>query len=481
MSIDLSGLRLGRLLRRARSAASRADAPPGDLPGWVGERAPVRFAPATRWELSLLQLLVAAATISLSLYFLLAAIPAMQRSASIYPADGYIDWGGAREMWAGHDPYSPAGLRSIGLTPHRGLGHPPTTLIWFFPFARFDAMMMKHVFTVLTLLMLLYHVAIVTQALRLPMWPFLTLLVFASVFQMDWFTLHLNQVDISELIAFLYVLCWLYLRQGRDGLAGFMAGLACTLKLYPGLMVLFLVAGRRWRAVCFAGLAYLIFAAEAVRRLGPGCFKQFFEQTGSYANVYIANIRNASVDGVIHRLFFPSWRPRPLGRPVLLSASLIAAAISVGLFAVAWAVCARRVRQSRRQPLCIDLPFALFSILSMAPGPYHWEHYSVTLILPFLILFAEAIRPPYDRRFWRRCAWMMPLLAGVYRLSDVDLAARWRADAPLPVSAQSAEALARVTFYSVTTWLPWFMLAAGLTVRLALLERDREKAPIASP
>jgi alpha-1,2-mannosyltransferase len=414
---------------------------------------------------------VGLAMVALSLHFLLDAIPAMVRNAAFHPTDGLIDWGGAREMWAGRDPYGPAGLKAIGLNAHLGLGHPPTTLIWFYPLVGLDMMMMKHVFAILTLVMLLYHVAIVTRALQLPMWPFLTLLVFSGVYQMDWFILHLSQVDVSELIAFLYVLCWLYLRQGRDGLAGTMMGLACTLKLYPGIMVLFLLASRRWRAVGFAALAYLAFAAEAVRRLGAGGFKHFLEQTGSYADLWIANIRNASVDGIVHRLFYPVWRSRSAGRPVLLSATLISAALSLCLLAVAWWVSARRVRESRLDPERIDLPFSLFSILSMAPGPYQWEHYSVTLILPFLVLLAEAVRPPHDRRLVTRFVPIAVVLFTVFAMLDVDLRARIRAGRPLAVLAPSWDAVAHVVFYDVTTWLPWFILATATAVRIALLDR----------
>ena len=73
--------------------------------------------------------------LAVSFCFLLHAVPEMMRTAGMYPVDGFIDWGGAKEMLAGRNPYSLASLRIIGLSQKEGLGHPPTTLIWFYPLA----------------------------------------------------------------------------------------------------------------------------------------------------------------------------------------------------------------------------------------------------------------------------------------------------------------------------------------------------------
>src|SRR3954469_3883462 len=149
------------------------------MPSWTSRiRAPARSG-------------VALVMLVVSLCLLFKAIPTVVAQSSMYPYDGYIDWGGGKELWEGHDPYGYEALARIGLDLQRGLGHPPTTLVWFYPFAHFDIMLMKHVFTVLTVLMLAFHVAIVVRELALPLLPFTSLLVFAGVYQADWFMLHL--------------------------------------------------------------------------------------------------------------------------------------------------------------------------------------------------------------------------------------------------------------------------------------------------
>lgn len=411
----------------------------------------------------------------LSTVFLVKAVPVMARWWTHYPWDGFIDWGGAREMLAGRDPYSEASLKAIGLTKEYGLGHPPTALIWFYPLAHFDALTMKHVFTIITLLMLLYHVGLVVRELGYPQWSVVALLVFSAVYQTDWFILHLDQVDLSELIAFLYVLCWVFLRRGNDAAAGIMAGLACTLKLYPGLLVVFLLLARRWRAVLGAGLAYLAFAAEAVRRLGPSCFRHFFEQTGSYATLWVANVRNASIDGIVHRWFYPLWRSFPEGRPSKTSASLLAAVISVAMLAGAWFLSRRSVRDARRLPTAIDRPFALFSLLTMAPGPYQWEHYNVTLILPFLLLLADSLWGAWPSGRLVRVLTLGLVLPATAAMLNVNY--WWRID----LAGRARVWSWKLAFYEYSAWLPWFLLAVALGARLYVLNRDRARALATDP
>jgi len=417
--------------------------------------------------------LVVLSVLTVSLLLLLQAVPKLMKASAERPWDGFIDYGGAKEMLAGRDPYSDSSLKRIGLTKQFGLGHPPTTLVWFYPLAHLDLMMMKHVFTWITLIMLTFHLGLVTRELDLPCWPLLSLLTFTFLCQTDWFVLHLAQVDLSELIAFLYLMGWYFLRRGREGPAGVMIGLACTLKLYPGLMVVFLLLARRWRAAVAAGATYLVFVAEVLRQLGPSAFRHFLEQTGSYANLWIANVRNASIDGIVHRWFYPLWRVLP-ARPLLAKATLIMAVISLVMFVIAHRASRSHLHQALEAPRLIDMPFALFSILSMAPGPYQWEHYNVTLILPLMILLADALSFRRDRGVSEarlvRSGFQLLLLAGVIAMLNVSLVRRNR----VPALAQTHHmSVWWMLCWEWTTWLPWFTLATLLTIRLFQLRSFR--------
>ena len=52
----------------------------------------------------------------------------------------------------------------------------------------------------------------------------------------------------SLLIAASLIGCWALLRHGRDRLAGVLLGFACLIKLFPGLLIIYLLRWRWWAA-----------------------------------------------------------------------------------------------------------------------------------------------------------------------------------------------------------------------------------------
>jgi hypothetical protein len=410
--------------------------------------------------------------VGLCLYFLVHRAERMAVGAAYYPFDGFIDWGGAKVTLEGHDPYSPQGLAEFGLSPEHGLGHPPTTLVWFFPFAHLSAMEMKQVFSLITLLLLGIHLAVTSYELRLPLWPVTAVLGFCAVYQTDFMYVHLAQVDLSEPIAFLYLMGWFFLRRDREIEAGVFLGLAATLKLYPAILVLFLLPARRLRAFASAGVAYLVVAAEITRHLGLGAFRAFLKQTGGYTDSWMSNIRNASIEGIVHRWFYPVWVNVPDKR-VLPLATWVAAALSLFVLVLGWWVSRDALRRAHSRPTEIDLPFALFSILSMAPGPYQWEHYNVTLILPFLLLARCAMDE------FARGGRSLTMVIGI-ALVVVSVFLNVVADDRNAIAVEilhNKSLLPKLLYYEYSAWLPWFILAVLLGV---FLYRSRD-AVLAQP
>lgn len=396
---------------------------------------------------------VAAAVVVVACLGLLrAGRPRLRAAESDYPADGYMDWGGARQMAAGEDPYGNASALALGMPPGYHNGHPPTTLLWFLPFARLDVMAMKRAFNAITLVMLAGHVLLVAAALALPHWPLVALVAFSVAVRAPWMLVHLSQVDLSEPIAFLLALAWWALRRRRDVAGGALVGLACTLKLYPGVLGVFLLLAGRWRAAAAAVAVYLVFVLAAVRRLGPRAFSHFAAATGPYADKWGNSIRNASITGIVQRIYYPCWQ-FPYGHPVSRAGNVIAAGLALGLVVAAWLVVRRTVARAN-DATALDVPFALFTVVAIAPGPYQWEHYAATLILPFLVLLSRALR---ERVRW---PWFAALAA---------IAAALETDAQrcfaIPFLAHANPAFLReLRFYEITAWLPWVLLLVALVV-----------------
>jgi hypothetical protein len=338
------------------------------------------------------------ATIALLWY----AIPQLVEAWKQYPWDGKVDWIAARAWWQGINPYSKAELIRVKLD---GLGHPPTTSFWFLPFARWDMLQISPlvghfiVFAMLTMFMMLSY------ELSWPLAPLTALLLFAAVMSSGFMYYHLYLVQVSGFIAFLYFLGWYLLRRGEEVTAGAMLGLACTFKLFPGLMVFMLLLARRFRAVAAACLAYLAVFTVMTSRFGLIAWPQYAESEKIITNYWIGNYRNASLYGVALRLLTPACHGATIAKPM---ATLISFAISALLLAVTLRL-SWRALQTRRW----DLVFALFATLSVFMNPFTFEHYFALLLLPTALAATALYRAQRLGMVWRDVLICAALLVAV--------------------------------------------------------------------
>jgi hypothetical protein len=228
------------------------------------------------------------------------------------------------------------------------------------------------------------------------------------------------------------------------------------------VVVVFFALTQRWRALVAAVAVYLLFAFEVVRRLGFKAYPEFFESTIGHADRWVNNIRNASISGIVQRLFYPA-HTYPYGHALSNTGQVLAALASAALVLLAWFVIWPAMRAGRSNPSAVDIPFAIMTIVSMAPGPYQWEHYNVTLLLPCFVLLATALhaRRPDGHRSWRTMSGVGVILAAVWAMLDMNFWTRH----DLPAQAQQNPALRnKMYWYEVTAWLPWVVLLIALLV-----------------
>ncbi len=97
--------------------------------------------------------------------------------------------------------------------------------------------------------------------LILPLMPAFTLLI------------GVGNVDAAMLAG--VVLSWMLTATGQDRAAGFLVGLMVSLKLTPAVLVVWLVATRRWQALAAAAVTGLILAGLVAVSLGPGILADY--------------------------------------------------------------------------------------------------------------------------------------------------------------------------------------------------------------
>ncbi len=308
------------------------------------------------------------------------AIPATRAAFADYPYDGKVDWLAARAFWDGRNPYSPEELQRTKLD---GLGHPPTTSFWWLPLAHLKLSQISPVVGALIALALLTTYLMLAHELAWPLWPLSALLLFAAVTSRGWMTYHFSIVQISGFLGLLYFLAWMALRRGYDVAAGVLFGCACTIKLFPGLMVLMLLLARRWRAVAAAVAVYLAVAAVMTARFGAVAWWQYVGSEKAITDYWIGSVHNASLYGVILRVLVPACHGSIASQPTCTAIALVLTAV---LTYIAWGLSRRALAEGR-----VDLPFALFAIVSVFANPFTFEHYFALLVFPLALVATAAV------------------------------------------------------------------------------------------
>jgi alpha-1,2-mannosyltransferase len=367
-------------------------------------------------------------------------------------ADLVVDHRTARAFLDGYNPFSAEGAERAGLTElgPTGLGHPPTTSFWLLPLGRASLQTARQVLAWLSFGTLLAQVLIAAALLGWSRGPALLVAGFVAGTPVFLYLVTLGQV--SQLIAFLCFAAWWALRRGRPVVAGAALGAACTFKLFPGVLVLWLVLERRWRALAAAAGVWLVVAAVMTARFGFDSWRVFLVAQGEVANAWVADVSNQSLHGVFQRLWASPACELP-GR-VAPEALALSALVSVGLLALAW---------KRTRAAGLDLGFACFALLSVLTSQWAWPHYAVLLVLPAMI--AATLLRGADRPLkWAGAV----VLAG--------LAVTWRLDVRAPAALQNAlwagdrSAHLPLHLVEVLGWLPAVLL---LIVALRLTRAAR--------
>jgi hypothetical protein len=275
--------------------------------------------------------------------------------------------------------------------------------------------------------------------------------------------------------------------------------------LFPGVLVLFLLLTRRFRGVVAAGLAYLSVAAVMTSGYGWQAWKDFFHQQGPIANYWIGHVRNASLHGVIVRLFRPLCeRPaddahvldivgalRKLPSLPPIPGARWAALLSLVLVAACWWIS----RHDARRAATVDVPYALFSTVAVFVNPWIWEHYDVLLIMPICVLISGLgqsatklrkllLEPTKSlRAAWPVAAAQFAFLAAAVMASLVLLSVNSYTKSSLYDQYWAlrnagqhvpADLHVRMHAYEVLNWLPWVVAIVGIA-GLVLFERGSHR------
>lgn len=185
--------------------------------------------------------------------------------------------------------------------------------------------------------------------------------------------------QISFVLGLLFAVGWAADRRGYPLVAGFAAGLAAGLKLFPGLLLVYFVCARKWKAAGAMVVAAVGLNAVAAAVLGVSAFETYIREVLPAVKFFQSSMLNASLHGFWNRFAYAPDLASPFGeRPVFATAGLGVSLLAVAA-AVGWAGWRSR---KENDP---DRGWAVGIVALTLASPIAWGHYYVMLVIPFAV------------------------------------------------------------------------------------------------
>jgi len=216
--------------------------------------------------------------------------------------------------------------------------------------------------------------------------------------------------------------------------------------------------------VAMAVATYLVLATAVTVRFGLASWRQFFALQAPTARDWMGTVQNASLQGILVRLFGPSCRDTQ-ATPGPLTTVIFVALGGLLLFG-AW-------RATRRRR--IDYAFVLFSVVSVFLNAWVWEHYYVLYLLPIATILSELRRVKARRPQLVLAAAATTTAAALLALdTSIPKFSELLADYHAPVHSAWSHLLLHI--YEVGNWMPAVLLMGVL----AWIAAARGRTPEAS-
>jgi hypothetical protein len=188
-------------------------------------------------------------------------------------------------------------------------------------------------------------------------------------------TLAFGQIDLALLLALTLAL-WA-LRAERDILAGVLIALGTLFKIYPVLLLAFLVVKRRWWGLVGFALGMLLFNGVAVAVMGWEMHRVYLTEVLPSIGGTTGWVENQTISGFLARLV-----ASPTEAEIFRGRALALLGLGVsGL--VGLAGCILVLPPARSRSTTFALQYSLFPLLMVLVVPAAWMHYETLLFLPF--------------------------------------------------------------------------------------------------
>ena len=291
--------------------------------------------------------------------------------------------------------------------------HPPFMTFMFVPLTLLPYRSAFLLWSLLSLCFYIFSIWCVVRTLRIETALSWTPLLLGTALCWYPFLAHVALGQVSLFLLVCLIGGWGSLRREQDWLAGGLFGFATAVKLFPGLVILYLLLRKRWKALGTMALVALSCSLLPLLAISPKDFALYFLEVAprNAARCAVFPV-NSSLTGAFSKLFLEGAWIQPLVNVPWLARLLIVASSLLVLAGLCW--------QLWRLPLTQwgdDFAFAYVCVAMILLSPISWQHVFPLLLLPFGLLVK--VQQVYPRQQLRT----LSLLAfTLLSLPDVEIA-----------------------------------------------------------
>jgi hypothetical protein len=395
--------------------------------------------------------------------------------------DYFQDWASARNWWEGISVYSPHSesterYQSLLSTPDHRLGpkvtlhanaHPPTSVLFYLPFALCSYGLSFLAWNLVSAAAMALAVHIVAEELEFTLTSRHLLflgplgIVCGPLFE-QMFLGQSNAVSVA-----LIVLAWQAHRRGWQVREGCWLGVAIALRLYPVVLLMIPLGGRRWRSLGSALATALLFFFLSVTLLHPDIWREYARVGLPEAVAWGDAWPNASLSGFWKKLFVSQNKELGIAAwhsPLAFWIGYAASSIAIGATTLWLAVRGAGTKSGN--------VYALGTCAMLLLSPTCWPHYFLMLLLPLVLLREDIWGGARRRAAFLTCAALLFLPANFYCMDPGWIARVAGPGATLSVLAIQTYALVGLwSLAAMQTYREWkgmMAVAAGADVEARL-------------
>jgi hypothetical protein len=196
-------------------------------------------------------------------------------------------------------------------------------------------------------------------------------------------TLRYGQIDI--VIALLCSICYWCLLRNRDDAAGWLIALMTTMKLYPIVLLGYIILRRRWRGVRGFAIGMVVFNLIGVGVVGWADYVTFVREVLPIIGGTTAYVENQTIYAFVARLVAPSYPLAPFYDGDWTAVASVLALVIMAFSAVV------TMRDVPADSSLAALQYGLFVMVMALAIPVAWVGYQVPLYLIWVMVLWYAI------------------------------------------------------------------------------------------